>query len=130
MFSFAAEFPEIRRLFLVEKTVHHMKHDPVFLLAFEVNKWHDNVEVDEQKWISRVSTSFANEFPWLNRPFSALVEKDGAWDQHLPGIEGALIHQGTGKSKRTLWGKIKFGYWILIAIVLVGFVIAKLTGWM
>ena len=122
--EYAARFPEIRRLYLVEKPVLHFRHDRVFLVGFDLNKWHDNVETDASKWLQRASADFARQFPSLNRPYSTLVTKKSPWADRLANIEGSLIYEGSGKSKRTVWQKIKLVYWIVlligIAVVVIG----------
>jgi Zn-dependent protease with chaperone function len=119
----ASTFPEIRRLFLVEKSVQHFQHDRVLLLGIDVNTWHDNVEADESKWLRRACASFAERFPGLNNPYATLVTKKNKWGERLESIQGALIFEGAGKSKRTTWQKIKLLYWIVILIAIVVLVV-------
>jgi hypothetical protein len=112
----AALFPEIKQLFVVEKRVQHFQHDRVFLLGFDVNSWHDNVEADESKWLQRASDSFAERFPGLNKPFATLVSKKSRWPARLAEINGALVYEGSGKSKRTTWQQLKLGYWLIVLV--------------
>ena len=122
-------YPEVRRLFLVEKPVQHMQHSRVFLLAFDVNYYHDNVETKEDQWFSRVAQDYSNAFPGLNRPFVAPVNKKSAWAERLPQIEGALVYEGTGKSKRTFFGYLKLSLYILLVAVIAFALLSNAMGW-
>lgn len=88
-----AQYDEIRRVYLAEKKTTAFKYHRVFLLGFDVNTYHNNVELDEGRWLARVTNSFAVALPFLNNPFSVNVEKKTSWGQRLLGLEGALIYE-------------------------------------
>ena len=126
--EFAGRFTEIRRLFLVEKQVRFMTDNRVFLLGFDINYYHDDVETGQGKWLSRVTNEFSTTFPGLNSPFAVVIEKKSPWVAKLEGIDGALVYTGTGKKPRSFLGIIKTGLvWMIILIIAI-YLLSELIG--
>ncbi len=126
------KFPEIQCAYAVQKRLEHFSDEPAILLAFVIDRYHDNVEVDEDKWLSRAVDSISREFPELYSSYSLILEKKGLWLERLSAVGGARFYvQNTSFLGRS-WGFIKFVYSLLagIALIVVGIYFAYqwLTG--
>ena len=123
------EFPEIRKLYAVEKVVAHFGNDKAMLLALDVNRFHDNVEVNEQKWLDRASEAIGNAFPEYMPSYRLLLEKNNPWREKLDGIDGALIYQRKLSPLRRVWAGLKTAYLFFLLLMLVGLVGYFILNW-
>ncbi|MEM6641171.1 MAG: M48 family metallopeptidase [Pseudomonadota bacterium] len=117
--AFFARFEELRKVWLVKKRVTHFQGSPALLLGYDVNTWHNDVEVNEQSWGQRVTDTAVRAFPLLDQSFWLIVEKKSEWRAVLDGVEGSVIHTGTGKARKPLWQKLFLGFLVLGLVALI-----------
>jgi hypothetical protein len=122
--------PEMRKVYLVEKKTTTFQRHRVFLVVFDVNTMHDNVEIKEERWLARVADSFAMTLPFLNNPFAIIVTKKSTWGARLRDLEGALIYERQVSGGARTWSFIKAAYGLLVLAILVVAVGYMLYGWL
>ncbi len=119
-----AGYPEIRALDLVEKEPEHFSGDRMFVLGLSVNKYHDNVELKDEKWMARVPPVISEALPTPNTYFSLFVEKRGPWIETFAAVEGARVYERSVSRGRRVWETAKTAYqvvFLLLFVALLGY---------
>jgi Zn-dependent protease with chaperone function len=114
-----SDYPEIRRLELLEKEAEQFKQNRLFVLGIQLNTFHNNVEVNEEKWVARVSPILSEALPVPNAFFTILLNEKSPWLETFANAEGALLYEAEVSGLRRTWEAIKTTFQILTFLIFV-----------
>jgi hypothetical protein len=115
-------YPEIRRLHLAEKSLEVLQYHKVYVLAFTISRYHDNVEVKEEKWLGRVMDALAPALPVPNTPFGLILEAGSPWTATFEALENSLVYEGHRTLGQRIWAGTKTLYGVLAVAIFIGLV--------
>ena len=120
--------PELRGVWLLRKAVEHFPEDPVHLFVLDVNYFHSNVNIDEDKYIGHLVDDLSAAVVDSGVFFVALRNKHNQWGDVADTVEPLVQHKQVSWLMRFLRGLGKLVLYYL-ALFLIVFVLAYINGW-